>query len=177
MKKLFASLSIFFIFLLISSCKKSSSSSTYFLTATINGTSKTFGINPAATIDTSGNQIEIGMVGAVSATTDESINIELNNLDSLNPIVAGVYSDTSSDFEVEGFYDSNPSTQYMAGFIFDGPGYAGSAQLANHFKIVISSIDNVAIKGSFSGNFYPNGDPSQTPIAITNGNFYLKFFH
>jgi hypothetical protein len=47
--------------------------------------------------------------------------------------------------------------------------------IPNHFKVTISSIVGNAARGTFSGDYYADGDvQSGTKLTITNGDFYVK---
>ena len=159
------------------SCKKSSSSPGYHLTATIDGTAKTFNISPYAVKQTNGGAMKIGIIGVASTSTGESLEIDLaNNAGTTYPaIVAGTYADTSTVFDVEAYYTPTLTTEYDAGNTLAQEGVNTVTTYANHFKLVITSIDSVSIKGTFSGDFYFNGDLSAAKKSFTNGDFYAKF--
>lgn len=46
-----------------------------------------------------------------------------------------------------------------------------NASIANHLKLVITSVDSILITGTFSGDFYLSGDITGTIKTITNGDF------
>jgi len=160
---------------LFSACKKSSSGSAAALSATINGTGKNFVQNPLAAKTVLSGVTSISIVGAVNATTGESVNITINNFPSQDSLVPGTYSDTSSRFDLNIDYIANVTSGdfYTGGTVVDGY-ISGVTGLANHFKLVISSIGKTSIQGTFSGNIYLNGDPTATPWPVTGGSFNLK---
>jgi hypothetical protein len=178
-KTVYFSIAFFFLVTLFSSCKKSSSgnsASSYFITATINGTTKSFATMPFAHTSTNLGITLTGIEGAVTST--EPILVSVANIPSSQPIVAGTYSDTSTSFEVEALYSPNsPSgVSYSGGSNEDGSNSGlGNSAPGNHFKVVITSITSTTIKGTFSGNVYLNGTPGTSVLAVTNGSFYVKF--
>ena len=162
----------------ILSCKKSnSSSSSTHLTATVGGTAKTFDTAALANKSSIAGTDVITIMGYNNPSSGEGVNFTIDNSSANGkPIVAGTYTDTSS-------------TGFHVGFTYVGQGQAtwiGSTSTAadaagaqitikNHLKIVITSVDATSIKGSFSGDLYPNGDVTGTPLTVTNGDFYVKF--
>jgi hypothetical protein len=161
-------------FSLLASCKKSSSSP-YFMTAAVAGTAKTFNNALVATDQTNLGITTISIVGVASTTTGESIEITLDNALSGNAIVPGTYTDTSSYFDVEAAYFLNPSTAYTAGSAVAGLAAGVSITIVNHFKIVITSLTSTAVKGTFSGDFFADGDPTGVSVTILNGSFDGNF--
>jgi hypothetical protein len=178
-KAVYFSIAVFSLVTVFSSCKKSSSgnpASSYFITATINGTTKSFATMPFAHTTMNGGITLTGIEGAV--TTTEPLLISVANIPSLQPIVAGTYSDTSTSFEVEALYSPNsPSgVSYNGGSNEDGSNSGlGNLVPGNHFKVVITSINSTTIKGTFDGNMYLDGNPASSVLAVTNGSFYVKF--
>lgn len=170
MKKIFI-LSIALIGL-FASCKKSSSTPppTSF-TATLNGTSKNFGVSATGIKAFQGGVTGYAALGAVSLPSGEELDINIDNGLSGDSIVAGTYSDTSSRFDIDLQYLVSPTgDSYEGGTDIDGS-QSGTSGLSNHLKLVITSITATTISGTFSGNMYLNGDPTSTVIAVTNGNF------
>ncbi|MDP4150378.1 MAG: hypothetical protein Q8927_01300 [Bacteroidota bacterium] len=173
----FLAVALFSLLTLSLSCKKSNNAgSSYFITATINGTAKSFATMPFAHVATNLGITLVGISGGVSNT--EPIDISVANIPSGQPIVAGTYSDTSTSFVVEALYSpkSTSGVSYNGGSNEDGSNSGlGNSAPGNHFKVVITSITSTEIKGTFGGNVYLNGDPASTVLAITNGSFYVKF--
>ena len=169
---------ILFIYLVVTclfaSCKKNSPASNS-LTASMNGTNKTFATAALAVKVVRGGLTTIAIGGAVNVGTGEVLNIGIDNSLSGDSIVAGTYSDTSTAFSLSLAYNSpNSLGGYQGGTSVDGSEYFGSVPVSNHVKLVITSIDNSSIKGTFSGNIYLNRDLTNTPYPITNGNFSMK---
>jgi hypothetical protein len=174
MKKIFIPLIV--LIAGVASCKKSNSSSTptNSLTASVSGTSKNFGVSATCLKVTQSGVTGIAIIGAVSLTTGEIIDMSMDNSLSGDSIVAGTYSDTSSHFDLDLEYDpSSTGNSYEGGTDFDGFLSGTGAVVTNHVKLVISAISSTRISGTFSGNIYLNGDPNATPVPIASGSFDL----
>ena len=66
--------------------------------------------------------------------------------------------------------------EYEAGQTMADNAVAYNVTIAHHFKLNIISMDNKTIKGTFSGDYFQDGDvQSGTRLNITNGDFYVKF--
>ena len=152
------------------SCKKSNSSSGYHVTASADGTGKAFNTAPVATKATNTGATQITVDGFATGA-GESISLIIDNFPSGKPIVAGTYTDTTSDFDVALFYTQNLSAGYAG-----GTSVTAGATVSNHVKIVITSIDTTStIKGTFSGDVFLNGDVTAAKKTFTNGDFFVKF--
>ena len=163
---------------LISSCKKNNDS--YYIRCTIDGTAKTFNVGTYAhnDIDPSNSKIYgIGMGGfATNSDQDDWLGFWIDNVPSENEIVAGAYDHTSADFDLLATYSNESAAfDYASGSSVDEDAVTYAVTITNHFKLTILSIDNNTIKGTFSGDFYDEGDPRNSKKSVTNGEFYLKF--
>ena len=65
--------------------------------------------------------------------------------------------------------------EYESGQTVADDAATNNSTIANHFKVNITSIDGKTAKGTFSGDFYQDGDVTRNKISITNGEFYVKF--
>jgi len=154
------------------SCKKSNSgSSGYHVTASADGSGKAFNTAPTASKITNTGFTQITIDGFTNAGV-ESMNLIIDNAPSGKPLAAGTYTDTTSAFDVALFYTQNTTTAYAGGTSVTT---GASVTIQNHVKIVITSIDSTAIKGTFSGDVFLNGDVTAAKKTITNGDFYVKF--
>jgi len=155
------------------SCKKSNSSDSYHLTATIDGQAMVFNTNLTAT---RGGSI-IAFSGASSATSSpgEALLFALDGSSSQPSFQVGVYTDTASSVFLQATYRQTLASQYEAGTPTEGTAIATGMTITNHFTLVITAIDSVSIKGSFSGDYFLNGSPANAKKTITNGDFYVKF--
>ncbi|HWK02920.1 MAG TPA: hypothetical protein VNS58_04785 [Puia sp.] len=161
--------------ILFASCKKNNSSSSYQITASVDGKAKNFNINASASKSTIYGATFISILGFTSPYTGESFSIDIDNSLSLDSIVAGTYTDTTSHFTVSGAHTRDTTTLYEAGTILASDASNTGTALVNHLKLIITSIDNKSIRGTFSGDFYFNGDISAAKESITSGAFYVTF--
>ncbi|HLZ88790.1 MAG TPA: hypothetical protein VKQ52_16160 [Puia sp.] len=159
--------------LLALACKKSgSSSSSYYFTASMNDTAKTFNVNAMAMMDTLSGIVSLSLIGNVSSAANfEGMNLTINNSPSNKPIVAGTYTENSTDFAVAGVYNPGSTTIVYGAGEFPSP--------PNPLTIVITSIDKSSVKGTFSGDFYYTNTAVVGPVGpgkktFTKGQFYLK---
>lgn len=161
---------------LFTACKKSNSNSSdsYRMTAMISGTAKTFNVSQVASRVTVGGINVVGINGFVSTSTKEGIAISISSKTSGKTIVAGTYSDTTAACVISAVYIQDATTQYIAGNAIALSADFSGITIQNHFTLKITSIDAQSIKGSFSGDVYPNSDVTKTPKTITLGDFYLK---
>ena len=143
----------------------------YFITCDVDGVTKSFNANASATkTTTTWNFTILDFKGLISAAGSETLNIGIDNSLSADSIVAGTYSDTSSRFSLEALYVSPSAVSYDAGTLITSK----AKSTVNHLTTTITSFVNGEIKGTFSGDFYLNSDPTSTKISITNGSFYVK---
>jgi len=160
------------------SCKKSNSGSGgYHMTATIDSKGKNFNATPPiASRLMSGNVLsDLTITGVLNPSTGESMILQIDNNFSDKSIVAGTYSDTSTSFGIQAIYTVSLATQYYGGSAITDEAANAGAPVKNHVKIVITSIDDKTVKGTFSGDLYANGDVSGTPTPMINGDFYAAF--
>jgi hypothetical protein len=177
MKKFFTPLTVFSLFLLISSCKKSSSTS-YSVTANVSGTSVGFNAAAYAVVSTTAQGKVIIIQAVANPQAGQSIILSVGNSSGNAPIVVGTtYVDTASDWDVEGVYTEGQSSIYSAGTVLASDALNLGVAVANHLKITFTSIDSTAVKGTFSGDFYFNEDPNGAIKPITNGSFDVLIHH
>ena len=174
MKKIALSLALISVLL---SCKKSNSSSTsYHMTASISGNAKNFNVTPPVAQETKTGTVvnDVSITGILNASTGESLILSIDNNFSDKSIVAGTYTDTSSTFNVQVVYAVNLATQYWGGSVTASDAAGAGSPVKNHIKIVITSIDDKTVKGTFSGDLFGGGDISATPTPMINGDFYAQ---
>ncbi len=99
----------------------------------------------------------------------------LDNSNGGGPLVARTYSDTSTVFDMSATYFVSLATQFEAGSFVESLAAGASIPITNHFKLVITSINSTAIQGTFTGDFFSNGDPTAAVKTITNGAFNAQF--
>ncbi|MGZ8554214.1 MAG: hypothetical protein ACXWV8_12450 [Chitinophagaceae bacterium] len=170
------SVAIVFLFILLSSCKKDNSGEDYHVSFTVDGVSKTYTGHVLAHADTTSGYITLTILGANSASSfDNYIGIYLDNLPGGADINTGQYADNSAGFTLLTTYAVN-GTEYEAGQSVAEDAIFYNVTIPNHFKVNISSMDGKTAKGTFSGDYYPDGNvQSGTKLNITNGDFYVKF--
>jgi hypothetical protein len=152
------------------SCKKSggSSSSDYHFTATVDGQSQSFNLSPLAVKVTNSGVSMIAFEGfAGNQSNQQVIAMSWTSLYAGQNLTVGNYSDTASKYALGGNYNPSITVSYVAG--------SGIMTGGTNLKMTITSIDSTAVKGTFSGNFYLNGDPSSPKKSITNGDFYVPW--
>lgn len=156
-------------------CSKTSGDD-YFVSFSVNGTNQKFTGYVAAHKEQSGAVIELTMVGATSAVNDDNyFGIYLNNYPGWTDFVTGEYNDASTNFTVLATYGKN-GIDYEAGQTVAQEAAANGVILVNRFKVTITSISAESVKGTFSGDFYEDGDVvSGGKFTITNGEFHAKF--
>jgi len=154
------------------SCKKNGgSSSGYHLTATIDGQSQSFNVNPFVFKVTNGGASIISIEGYAGNQSNQQIMaISWTSYSPSVILIPGNYSDTSSAYSLEGVYNPSISVSYVG-----GNGLTANMSNSNHLKMTITSIDSTAVKGTFSGDFYLNGDASSPKKSITSGDFYVPW--
>lgn len=165
------------VFLLIfESCKKEDSEGNYHVSFTVDGVNKTYTGYVLAHTDTSAGYTTLTILGANSATSfDNNLGIYLDNYPGGMNITPGQYEDNFTDFTLLTTYTNN-GVSYEAGQTMADNAVAYNVTIPNHFKLNIISMDNNTIKGTFSGDYFQDGDvQSGTRLNITNGDFYVKF--
>jgi len=158
---------------LVVSCHKSGSDNpSYYIRASVDGTAMSFSAKTLAGKFTNAGTTTLSITGAVSSSKNlGTIQLYILNVPGGKPIVAGTYSETDrTDFSMWGLYYPDSTNHVYQGGQLNNP--------ANPFKITITSIDNTAVKGSFSGDYYFNTGttiPGPEKKTFTNGEFYVKF--
>jgi hypothetical protein len=113
---------------------------------------------------------------ATSSISGDWIGIYIDNTPSSDEITTGTYEDSTPDFTVLGtFTDGTAVIDYDAGTSMYEHAITNGHTITNHFKVTIQSIDGTSIKGTFSGDFYPEGNLDGIKKSITNGEFHLKW--
>lgn len=170
------SVAVVFLLVLLSSCKKNNSDEDYHVSFTVDGVSKTYTGHVLAHADTTSGFITLTILGTNSPSSfDDYIGIYLDNSPGGADINIGQYEDNSATFTLLTTYALN-GTDYEAGQSVAEEAVFYNVTIPNHFKVNISSMDGKTAKGTFSGNYYPDGDvQSGTKLNITNGDFYVKF--
>ena len=149
----------------------------YHVSFTVNGVAKTYTAHTFAHLQAvGGGNSELTILGAGSSTSfGDYLGIYINNSPGNGAIQAGQYQDNSASYTVLTTYE-NAGSAYEAGHTVAEQGVIYSIPIANHFRATITELTaNGVARGTFSGDYYKDGDVHSTKISITNGTFYVKF--
>lgn len=173
MKKI--SIAILAFFIVLSSCKKDKGDEKYHVSFMVNGVTKTYTGYAVVHTETIGGNTTLTILGANSATSyDDYMGIYIDNSPTGDNITAGQYEDNSAGFVLLTTY-SNTGIDYEAGLSVAEDAVFYNVPIANHFKVNISSMDGNTAKGTFSGDYYADGNvQSGTKLTVTNGEFYVQ---
>lgn len=160
------------------SCSKSSDSSNpqYYFNATVNGQKVAFNTNAFAQWEINGDFAAL-MAGGYENNSQDSrtAGFVIINLPSKKQITAGAYNDSGDEFEVIGSYNIPAQEKdYQSGTTLSAEAERMGMNLPNKFELIITSVSDNIIQGSFSGDFYLEADPMAEKVTITNGSFRLK---
>ena len=158
-------------------CKKEDTQGKkFYMTCKLNGIKTDFsGTTTGAIIHDNGyTQVTIG--GFTDTTVNgHAIGFIVTNVPSQDSIDAGIYADTTTRFEVLGAYDHmDGSLHYDAGTSMYQDLIHYGAPVHNHFIGIISEINAEGIRGTFSGDYYNDGDIDGDIITVTEGEFYVQ---
>jgi hypothetical protein len=157
------------------SCKKDKDDDSFHITCKIDGVSKTFN---EAIVGIKGTPEAKGIVisGASKLSADaEGFAFILNEIDNENNIAAGTYTDESTTFQLlANYYGGSDAFDYHAGTEMYAESVHYNTPIVNHFIVAVTSIDNNTVRGTFSGDFYLDGDVKGQKRSVTDGSFYVK---
>jgi hypothetical protein len=161
------------------SCKKNNSSSggSYHFTATIDGQAQTFNVSPLAVKVTNSGASLIAIEGfSAASSTTQILSVSWGNTspNSAN-FTTGAYSDTATAYYIGGNYNPSTTVAYVSGSGVTAAVGSSLPSGVQRLKITITSVDSTAVKGTFSGDFFFNGDVTQGKKTITNGDFYVPW--
>lgn len=165
-----------FAFVLFS-CKKDDKeeNGSFHVTCKIDGVSRSFNTTALAAIaqdDAEG----FGIYGT-SSSDENADRIILMIAGTDNNYTARTYTDQDEDAMIMGVYGEGGATEaYQAGTDLNAEAVLAGETIANHFKIVITSIDNNTVKGTFSGDVYLDAELDGSKKTITEGSFYVPIF-
>ena len=162
--------------ILFFSCSKETDDN-YHISFTVNGVAKTYTAHTAAHLeDLGGGDLELMILGATSATSyDDYLGIYINNSPGGGTIQAGQYNDNMPNRVLLTTYE-NGGSAYEAGHTVAEQAVVYNVPITNHFTVNITELNTSGVaRGTFSGDYYKDGDPRNPKISITNGEFYVKF--
>ncbi len=158
------------------SCKKESKNEDFHITCKIDGESKSFN-----SVMLSGNLINNDKRGFVitgqsklSAEAD-AFGVVIVDPENDKIVTTGTYTDGSSDYQVLATYHQNENNgDYEAGYEMYNNSVRYSIPIKNNFTITISSLDQNTARGTFSGDFFLDGNLEGNKRTITEGSFYVQ---
>jgi hypothetical protein len=159
------------LIVLACSCKKDKQS--YFIIADVNGNTTLFNENATGYRGFSNALESLQIDGMTEGTTNTKQGFEfaLSNYPSEQPIMAGTYPDYDSNFILTGTYTIGLNQRYYAGK-YVAEKAVDSAVVINHpLTVIISSISNGYASGTFSGDFFLEGNPRGEMKSISDGKF------
>lgn len=161
---------------LLASCKKNTDA-TYYVKFSVNGNSKEYTGHVFAHTDFAGGFTTLTILGSTSSISyDNFFGMYIGNFPSGNPIGPGEYKDTSGNFTVLATYVNNGTEEYEAGSSMAEDAVSYGVVIPNHFKMNITEQNSETTRGTFSGDFFQDGNvQTGTRISITNGEFYAKY--
>jgi hypothetical protein len=171
---------IFLLLIAFVSCEKEKSfkapDTNYHLSFTVDGVNKIYTGHVLAHTDTAAGYTTLTILGTNTPTSvDDYLGIYLDNFPDKGIIKAGVYEDNSPSFTLLTTY-ANSAKEYEAGLSVAEDAVTDNVTIANHFKINITAMDKITARGTFSGDYFEDGDAKNgTKLNITNGDFYVKF--
>lgn len=160
---------------IVASCNKENDTD-YYLRFKANGVDKSLSGYVFAHKETTGGFTSLTILGATSATTfTDYLGLYLDNTPNSSTVfTTGTYGDVSANYSLLSTYTSN-SPDYEAGEEVASEAALHSVTI-NHLQLTITSMDNETISGTFSGDYYEDGNvQTGTKISITNGEFNAKF--
>jgi hypothetical protein len=162
--------------LLFLSCSKENDDN-FHLSFTVNGVAKSYtGYTAAHLEDLGGGDFELMILGATSSTSyDDYLGIYINNSPGGGTITAGQYNDNMPNRIVLTTY-GNGTLAYEAGHTVAEQAVIHNVTITNHFTVNITELNTSGVaRGTFSGDYYVDGDPQSAKVSITNGSFHVKF--
>ena len=162
--------------ILFLSCNKGNDDNFYFRFK-VDGTEKNYTNYIVAHMeDLGGGDFELTILGAPNSNSfDDYLGFYINNSPGGGAITTGQYNDNSTTRVVLSTYGKG-NIGYEAGTTMYDEGIANNVTIANHFTVNITELNTSGnARGTFSGDYYPDGDIHGSKISITNGEFHVKF--
>ncbi len=169
-----------------SSCSKETSvgqdsggsSDEYYVTCKINGIATTFNVSPIAGIQRESGFMAFNVLGAATAQTNTNtiaFIIITNNVG--GNISTGTYTDHDDDFELLAtITQSDNSIDYQAGATVFSEAENAGVPIDKQITVNLTTLTDQVAKGTFSGDFYKDGDPNGDIIKVTEGKFFVKVY-
>lgn len=150
--------------------------SNFHVSFSVDGVSKSFTGYVLAHTDTTSGYVELTILGTPAITSfDNYMGVYLDNFPAKGSIGTGQYQDNGTTYSLLTTYVVN-GAEYEAGQSVAADAVSENVTIANPFKLNITSMDKNIARGTFSGDYFKNGDPKNgEKISITKGEFYVKF--
>ena len=160
---------------LFTGCSKDKTESTYFVKFLADGTQKAFSAFTFGHIENVGGFTELSIMGANNSSADDNyIGIQIHNYPGLLPVITGAYEDSSPDFTLFAMYGVN-DVEHNAGKTESEDALLYNIPNHQRLRVTITEITSTNIRGTFSGDYYENGDVQfGNKVRITNGEFNVR---
>lgn len=157
------------------SCKKDKSDdASYHVTCKIDGVSSTFNSTAVGALVVEGEDgPALAVTGKTGLSEDaDGIMLMIGRTD--GTIGTGTYTDKQENVMILGLHlDASSGITYQNGTDLRAEADHYDHIIANPFKIVITAIDDKGVKGTFSGDLYPDAELEGDIKTITEGSFYV----
>ncbi len=169
--------SIYFLVLAASclflSCKKDKEEDgSYHISCKVDGVAKTFNTLAFAV---KGKEDLYGLVitgRSASGNDAEAVGIVLTSAEA--DIGPNTYTDAGTAHHLIGSYQIGiDGVAYGGGTEVNLQAVSGNKTIVNHFKVVISSVTENAVRGTFSGDVYKDDDIDAEKKTLLDGSFYV----
>ena len=151
------------------SCKKDKADDSIHLKCKVDGVEKTFNTSTTAGASTEDGQSILAVFGS-SAASESAEHLILYISKTGSAVTTGTYSVDGENYSVTGLY----STGTSGGVSYVGGNEINTSEASKALKIVITQIDDKTVRGTFSGEFYEDGDDSNPKKTISEGSFYVN---
>lgn len=145
----------------------------YHLIAAIDGVQVAFSTNSVHHTDPGNGHLYISGSSQLDANGRYfNLGFQINSPD--KKITLREYTDSDSDADVFGQVTENNQVSYVIGDSLVARAKANGIIIINHFKVTVTELTKKAVRGTFSGDFYEDGNPGGAIKKITNGKFFLR---
>ena len=147
----------------------------FYVSCTIDGIPRTYVFVGAGDRTDPGNGIISLYAVLDTATDDDFIGVSVNSVNLAKAVTAGNYTDTTTGFQAYSVFGTLSSQiNYNAGSNIVEIAAPAGIDISNHLKVAITELTETTIRGTFSGDFYEEADPSGAIKKVTDGSFYVR---
>jgi len=151
------------------SCKKDKNDDSVHLKCKVDGVEKTFNTSTTAGL-TNENGFSILTVFGSSAASSSAEHLILYISKTEGTVTTGTYTVDGENYSVQGVFNTGTS----GGVSYVGGNEINTSETSNALKIIVTQIDDKTVRGTFSGEFYEDGDDSNPKKVISEGSFYVN---